>query len=310
MPSKHTPNVAQISGNANHLALVRQATAEWQQNTNPFAQLSRRLATTLLLEEQISLLAEVLATLVPFDQLTYRHQIGKQELVFRTGLGGQHRCEYRLNLQGENYGSLELTRRQRFAEDELVAIEQMLAVAICPIRNACQYATVQQAALTDSLTAVPNKRSLDQSLTQACSIAERHHEDYTLILCDLDHFKQVNDSFGHIIGDHLLKATAKEIEMAIRQSDGLYRFGGEEFAILLPHTAEQDAKVVAERIRQNIAGIRVNCGEKDVTVTVSAGVATRQWGESPEQWLARADEALYRAKGSGRNRIRIADRIG
>lgn len=309
MPSKHTPNVAHLGKQANQLALVRQAVTDWQQSDNPFLRLGRRLATTLSLETQIGILAEVLTDLVPFDQLTYRHQIGKQDFVYNTGLGGQHRCDYRLILEGVSYGSLTLTRRQRFADEELEAIEQSIGVAICQIRNACQFATVQQAALTDALTAIPNKRALDEALVRACCISDRHREDFTLLLCDLDHFKQVNDNHGHVIGDHLLKAAAAQIEQAIRSSDALYRFGGEEFAILLPHTLEQEARVVAERIRESIAGFSVDCGDTDVSVTCSLGVATRQRDESPEQWLARADEALYRAKDKGRNQTRVSDRI-
>lgn len=309
MPSKNTPNIARLGDSANQLAIIRQATADWQQNSNPFTVLSRRMATSLVLEELIAIFTEVLETLVRFDQLTYRHRIGKQDLVFRSGLGGQHRCEYRLSLQGEHYGELTLARRHRFDEVELTAIEQMLAIAICPIRNACQYAVIEQATLTDSLTSAPNKRALDLALSQACSVAERHRENYSLIICDLDHFKQVNDTYGHVIGDHLLKAAAREIELAVRSSDQSYRFGGEEFAVLLPHTEEKDAQVVAERIRRRIAKLTVDCGDDDVTVTVSAGVATRQRNESPEQWLARADEALYRAKSCGRNCTSIASRI-
>ncbi|SFM24999.1 GGDEF domain-containing protein [Marinobacter zhejiangensis] len=310
MSRKHTPGIAKIGEDPNQLANIRQATAEWQNNTNPFATLACRLATTLVLEEQIALFTETLQVLVPFDQLTYRHQIGKQEMILRHGMGGPHRCEYRLTLQGESYGAMTISRRQRFAEEELTAIEQMLAVAISHIRNACQYAAIEQTALTDALTAIPNKRALDEALTKACSIAERHCEDYTLILCDLDHFKQVNDNHGHIIGDHLLRACAKAIELAVRNSDALFRFGGEEFAVVLPHTSERDAQIVAERIRERVAEIKVNCGESDLAVTISAGIATRQRAETPEQWTARADEALYRAKKAGRNRTRIANRIG
>lgn len=308
MSSKH-PNVRTLKAQGSQLALIRQATQEWQDNANPYVRLARRLATTLALEELIALFAEELKELVPFDQLTYRHRIGRQDFMFATGLGGQHRCEYKLNLQGELLGTLTLTRRNRFHEDELGGIEQMLGVAICPIRNACQYASVEQAALTDALTAVPNKRALDEALSKACYISDRHRESYSLLLCDLDYFKRINDNYGHVIGDHILKAAAREIELAIRHSDSLFRFGGEEFAVLLPYSEESDARVVAERIRKRLADIQVHCGEQLVKVTGSLGVATRQDGEQPEQWLARADEALYRAKDQGRNQTRISDRI-
>ncbi|MDX1755593.1 MAG: GGDEF domain-containing protein [Marinobacter sp.] len=308
MSSKH-PNVEPLHKPSDQLALIKQATQDWQHNDNPLVRLCRRLSTSLSLEHLIAVVAEELSALVPYDQFTYRHRIGRQDFVYASGLGGRHRCEYNLNLQGESLGTLVLNRRARFADEELSAIEHLLGVAICPIRNACQYARVEQAALTDALTSVPNKRALDEALWKACCISDRHHEHYSLILCDLDRFKNINDSYGHVIGDHILKAAAREIEQAVRHSDSLFRFGGEEFAILLPHSEEEDAQVVAERIRTRVADIQVRCGDRQVKVTCSLGLATRQSGEHPEQWLARADEALYRAKNQGRNQTRTSDRI-
>ncbi|MBC7184635.1 MAG: GGDEF domain-containing protein, partial [Marinobacter sp.] len=125
----------------------------------------------------------------------------------------------------------------------------------------------------------------------------------------LDNFKRVNDNHGHVIGDHLLQVTAAELEKAVRTSDSVYRFGGEEFAILLPHTAEQAARDVAERIREAIAEIRIDAGEKALQVTTSCGVATFLPKESAQEWLARADDALYRAKHQGRNCTRVFSTI-
>ncbi|HAZ88350.1 MAG TPA: GGDEF domain-containing protein, partial [Marinobacter adhaerens] len=207
--------------------------------------------------------------------------------------------------EGVNYGTLVLQRRQRFSEQELEGVEMVLSAAICPIRNACQYVAIEQASLTDSLTGIPNKRALDDALQRSSLLSERHGEPYSLVLCDLDHFKTVNDTHGHVVGDHLLQLAACEIEKSIRTSDSVYRFGGEEFAILLPHTSEQDARDVAERVREAIAAIRVDGGEKELKVTTSCGVATFLPKEAPQAWLARADEALYRAKHQGRNCTRV-----
>lgn len=306
---KNVPSITKNGDQPRKLAELRQAYQEWNQEPDALTRLSRRLTTTLSLETQIGILAEELAETVPYDHLIYRHAIGSQDFVYASGMGGPHRCDYRLNLGGVNYGSLTLSRRKRFTEGELEGIELLLSAAICPIRNACRYATVEQAALTDSLTGVPNKRALDDAIDRACKVSDRHNEEYTLILCDLDHFKEVNDTYGHVIGDHILRETAREIETAIRSSDSLYRFGGEEFAVVLPHTGEAEAQVVAERIREHIAGISVNCGENNVTVTASSGVATRLREESPEQWVARADDALYRAKDHGRNCTRLSSTI-
>ena len=233
------------------------------------------------------------------------HRIARQDFVFSTGMGGPHRCEYRLSLEGHQYGTLTLHRRQRFSEEELTGIEMMLSGAICHIRNACQFIAIEQTALTDSLTGIGNKRALDEALQRASAMADRHGAPWSLILCDLDHFKLINDNHGHVVGDHILARTAEKLEQALRNSDTVYRFGGEEFAILLPHTNEQEARDVADRIRAAIESIRVDGGETPLTVTASCGVAMHLTDEQPEQWLARADEALYRAKAAGRNCTRV-----
>lgn len=295
---------------ARNLAALRRACVQWRQNDDVFSRLQRRLATTLSLETLIGLFADEVMSLVPFDHLIYRHQIGTQEFIYASGMGGPHRCDYKLTLEGINYGGLTLSRRVRFAEEELEMLEQLLGVAICPIRNACQYASVQQAALTDSLTGIPNKRALDEALARECSRGDRHGDTCTLILCDLDHFKQINDNHGHVVGDHILKAVAQELRKATRNCDELYRFGGEEFAIVLPHTDQDQAHQVAERIREFIATIRVNCGETDVCTSASFGLAMRFRDENPDQWVARADHTLYGAKRAGRNCTRVADAIG
>ncbi len=302
---KNIPSIQQSSAQPQKLAALRQAHQDWNNTPDVLTRLTRRLSTTLSLELQLAILAEEIAAVVPFSALNYRHRIGKQDFVYATGMGGPHRCEYRLSLEGANYGTLVLQRRQRFTEQELEGVEMMLSAAICPLRNACQYVAIEQASLTDSLTGIPNKRALDDALQRASLLSERHGEPYSLVLCDLDHFKAVNDTHGHVVGDHLLQIAAAELERSVRTSDTVYRFGGEEFAILLPHTPEQDAKDVAERVREAIAAIRVDGGEKELSITTSCGVATFLPKESPQAWLARADEALYRAKHQGRNCTRV-----
>lgn len=290
----------------NRLAALREARQAWTRADDPVARLYRRVSTTLALEQLLGIFAEELGSALPFGQLVYRHRIGHQDFVFSHGLGGTHRCDYQLTLEGMNYGSLALTRRNRFSEDELEVIEFLLGILICPLRNACQYALVEQAALTDSLTEIPNKRALDMALRRDCSISDRHGDDFALILCDLDYFKDVNDSYGHVLGDHILKAVAGALADATREGDSIFRFGGEEFAILLPHADATAGREIADRIRAAIHEICIPCGKDLVKVTASAGVAAHCRGETPEQWLARADDALYRAKDGGRNCTRVS----
>lgn len=309
MSGNTTPFTARKSDQPRKLAALRKASNQWQEADDVFSRLSRRMTTSLSLEALVAIFADELAQVIPYDHLMYRNTIGAQEFVYASGMGGQHRCDFRLTLEGTNYGGLTLTRRSRFSEEELEGVERLLAVVICPIRNACQYTAIQQAAHTDALTNIPNKRALDNALAKGCCLSDRHGDDYTLILCDLDNFKKVNDTHGHVVGDFILQAVAQELAKATRNSDSIYRFGGEEFAIILPHTAETEARQVADRIREYTSRISVNCGDTNVSTTASAGVAMRQIGETPLEWLARADDALYRAKDQGRNCTRVADFI-
>ncbi|MCM0612229.1 GGDEF domain-containing protein [Marinobacter sediminum] len=302
---KHIPSIQRPGSQPQKLAALRQAHQDWNSAPDVFTKLTRRLSTTLSLETQLGILAEELGSIVPFDSLNYHHRVARRDFVFATGMGGPHRCEYRLNLEGVSLGTLTLHRRQKFSEEELQGIEMIIGAAICPLRNACQYLAIEQASLTDSLTGIPNKRAMDESLERTTQLADRHHEDYSLILCDLDHFKSVNDNHGHVVGDHLLQLAAEALERSLRTSDTVYRFGGEEFAILLPHTNDEDAKDVADRIRKAVCDIEIDCGGTKLSITASCGVAMHIEEELPGQWVARADEALYRAKSQGRNCTRV-----
>ncbi|AOY87877.1 GGDEF domain-containing protein [Marinobacter salinus] len=302
---KHIPSIQRSSSQHQKLAALRQAHQDWNNAPDVLTRLTRRLSTTLSLENQLGILAEELGAIVPFDSFNYRHRIARRDFVFATGMGGPHRCEYRLNLEGASFGTLTLHRRKKFSEEELQGVEMIISAAICPLRNACQYIAIEQAALTDSLTGIPNKRAMDEALERAGQLADRHHQDYSLILCDLDHFKAVNDKHGHVVGDHLLQLAAEAVERALRTSDSVYRFGGEEFAVLLPHTSDENAKDVGDRIRKAVSGLEIDCGGTRLSITASCGVALHSEGESPEQWLARADEALYRAKSQGRDCTRV-----
>jgi len=154
---------------------------------------------------------------------------------------------------------------------------------------------------TDALTGLANRRYFMERLSGAISHAERHQRALSVLMIDLDHFKQVNDRFGHAGGDAVLEATSAQLRRDARASDLPARLGGEEFALLLPDTTCKQASLVAERFRTSMAGLRPLGGEQ--AVTASVGVAERHDGEDGDAVLAHADEALYAAKAAGRNRV-------
>jgi diguanylate cyclase (GGDEF)-like protein/hemerythrin-like metal-binding protein len=165
---------------------------------------------------------------------------------------------------------------------------------------ASRNAALRGMALTDELTGLSNRHGLEAAMRTETERAERYGQSLALVMFDLDHFKRVNDSWGHAAGDAVLKRTADIVGALIRESDSLYRWGGEEFVVLAPHTSFAGAMALAEKIRQTVERETYPVAER---MNVSLGVAEWRRGEDRQAFFGRVDTALYRAKNSGRNRV-------
>jgi diguanylate cyclase len=164
----------------------------------------------------------------------------------------------------------------------------------------------KSAALVDFLTGTPNRKALDEKFAEYAGEAVPGDKDLCLLMIDIDHFKKFNDKYGHIIGDEVLKFVAKRVKEIVRGRDFFARFGGEEFAVLLPQTPLPGAKVAAENIRKFFAEATMKTVAESLklgTITVSIGVACYRRDESFEELIKRSDQALYYAKNAGRNRV-------
>ncbi len=163
-------------------------------------------------------------------------------------------------------------------------------------------------ASVDFLTGVANRKAFDEHLTAFAGEASAGDHDLCLLLIDIDHFKRFNDTYGHIVGDEVLKFVARKIRKLVKGGDFLARFGGEEFAVILPRTSLHGAKIVAENIRNffSQASLKSSATSKKLGVlTVSIGAAVYRPDESLEIFINRSDQALYFAKETGRNRVAI-----
>lgn len=167
----------------------------------------------------------------------------------------------------------------------------------------------QALATTDSLTGLANRRLFNERLADEFQRAKRYHGTLSLLMVDIDRFKAVNDRYGHLAGDEVLKQLARILARAMRDVDSAARYGGEEFAAILPQTDQAGALVIAERVRTTVQESRFDLGTGDaIRVTVSIGVGVLDHAlERPEELTARADTGLYRAKKSGRNRVEIGE---
>jgi two-component system cell cycle response regulator len=155
---------------------------------------------------------------------------------------------------------------------------------------------------TDALTFLPNRRQIIGDLQREVIFADRYGTPLTISLLDIDHFKKINDTYGHIVGDDVLRSLAGELRDHIRYPDTIGRYGGEEFLVVLPHSTLRAASQQAERLCRHVRSLLIKSGEKEIAVTVSIGIA--QYKIQNEDWQAllnRADAALYSAKNNGRD---------
>jgi diguanylate cyclase (GGDEF)-like protein len=182
--------------------------------------------------------------------------------------------------------------------------EWLASQAAIALENAKLHHLVQRQATTDDLTGLVNRRRFIEALESEIVRANTFHSPLSVVLGDLDHFKLVNDRFGHQTGDEVLRQFAGLVRAHLRDVDVPGRIGGEEFAILLPETDAAGAVAVAERVRRSLRSLRPG-PERGTPVTASFGVAELATGETGDELLRRADVALYRAKSEGRNTVRV-----
>ena len=175
------------------------------------------------------------------------------------------------------------------------------------LSNARQHRTVEQQALVDSLTGLANRRLCTAALEKELARAERFDEPLALVLADIDDFKNINDRWGHPTGDEVLKAFAACLRESVREIDLAGRWGGEEFALLLPGTDLEGGRRLAERIRELVGGHRQLAPDgAEIRVSASFGVASFPLVSGQNQLVAAADAALYEAKRSGKDRVVVS----
>lgn len=269
--------------------------------TEMHLRLMNLLQTTLDLSQLLQLFHQAVQDVVPVGSLQYRSDIHNAQV--NVGRDAAHSCHYRLLTERDYLGEMVFTRSKRFSERELETLESLITHLICPLRNALLYREAVRTALSDQLTGVGNRVALERHLEREVALNKRYHEPLSVLVLDVDFFKRINDTHGHTAGDCVLKDVARLITNACRQTDAVFRFGGEEFVVLLNRTDTEGAYVIAERIRQAIADATTTYGEHSIQATASIGIATMHEGETIHELFDRADRALYAAKDAGRNRV-------
>ncbi len=257
------------------------------------------LQTTLELEEVITLFHREISKVITYDSLHYLHQDMLCDIS--TASHSHHKCTYRLEMNTVWLGELTLTRSKKFSDIDTQLIEELLCKLIYPLRNCLLYRQARNSALQDKLTGLHNRTAFDESLKREIGLASRQQIPLSLIVLDIDNFKTINDTYGHNAGDTALQMLATTIIETMRSSDIVFRYGGEEFTLILSNADKKAAQLVAERIRVATSQLSCNDGKRTFGFTVSLGVAQFKQGETASNLFDRADGAVYQAKKAGRN---------
>ena len=206
----------------------------------------------------------------------------------------------------EHYRNEEEQREKRLTEHIALLQERLTEMEDELEQSKKSFKEQKHKATIDSLTGLPNREAYQQRINDELTRFQRYGSPLSLVICDIDHFKKINDSYGHLAGDKVLQLIARLLQKNIRDTDFIARFGGEEFIILMPETTADQALVAAEKIRKLIESSPFNFRKERVSVTISIGIAEFQENETPNSAFERADIALYEVKRSGRNGSQLA----
>jgi diguanylate cyclase (GGDEF)-like protein len=258
--------------------------------------------------DQRALLPVILETMIEATGAVGGRLLADGREVARAGERGEEREALKRELGGEDVGwdgLLVLHPPPGGFSDEARELARWLASqASIALENARLHTVVKEQAVTDALTGLANRRRFIEELAEEVSRAERYGGPLAVVLADLDDFKAVNDRFGHLTGDEVLKAFATVLRERLREADLPARIGGEEFAILLRETDLAGGTELAEQLRSRLAALRLTAPDgRRLSVTASFGISAYPQARSEDQLLPLADAALYRAKALGKNRV-------
>jgi diguanylate cyclase (GGDEF)-like protein/PAS domain S-box-containing protein len=272
---------------------------------SPVAMVLTKIAdsTVLLANRRAAAMFEVPLTAIqgrnaPAHWVNLSERTKYLEHVFRHGRIDDFEAEMR-SASGRTFWARLSGQRLRFAGDDA-----LLAAIVDVTEQRQTQENLRELATHDPLTGVYNRRHVEEVLRTELERAQRHERPLAVAMLDADHFKRINDTYGHQTGDEVLRAISSRCQKTLRANDVMGRYGGEEFVVVFPETTLEEASVVAERLRVEIAQNPIQIGDSTLGVTVSIGVAALAPGQNMEKLFQRADSALYTAKQDGRNLVR------
>lgn len=253
--------------------------------------LLEQLQTTLELREIINKFALEVAKHIDFSGLKFSGPEG--EATARGSRLGKLEKQFDLIVENEYLGKLTYSLNRTLTVKDSKMLQELHQYLSYPVRNAIAYSNALKLAMQDGLTGLGNRRYFDEQLKRAINHAKRQNLDIGMVVCDLNKFKAINDTFGHHVGDKVLVQFAKALKASVRESDSVFRFGGDEFVILVEDASKESLDIINHRVKKAMA--------KDATLakyqlTCSLGATFMKRTDSAESFFERADQALYERK--------------
>jgi diguanylate cyclase (GGDEF)-like protein len=266
-------------------------------------ELSSLLSQNIELEKIIDIFSDEIRKEVP--HIGYHYDHSEIDATFSQGQSAEYSANYRLSVENKSIGELTFFRHHRFSSEEICELEELLCSLIYPLKHAALYQVALASAYSDHLTGLKNRSSMENCLPREIDLAKRHQQSMAILVMDLDGFKQINDNYGHDIGDQVLREVGTVIMKAVRNTDLIYRYGGDEFVGGLVQTDLEGALDVSERIRLGVEKLTMVTNLPIDKMNISIGLTMVCFTDSFTQVFKRADKALYSAKLAGKNRIKV-----
>lgn len=264
--------------------------------------LSHNLQSTLDLRATLENFLNNIADTVSVSGISYFGNAATRKIEI--GKLAPHTADYNIRSDTANLGKIVFHRSKRFLEGELAVLEVLIGILFYPLRNALMYQEALENSMRDPLTGIGNRQALENSFEREVKLAQRHKRNLSVLMMDIDHFKLVNDQHGHGDGDKVLTHVASLIKESLRETDQLFRYGGEEFIVLLHNADNCSANLTAERIRRHLSVNTIKLERGELAVTISIGLTSlTNANDSSSTLFNLADQALYQAKNEGRNRV-------
>jgi diguanylate cyclase (GGDEF)-like protein len=266
-------------------------------------ELSSLLSQNIELEKIIDIFSDEIRKEVP--HIGYHYDHSEIDTTFSQGESAEYSANYRLSVENKSIGELTFFRHHRFSSEEIFELEELLCSLIYPLKHAALYQVALTSAYSDHLTGLKNRSSMENCLPREIDLAKRHQQSMAILVMDLDGFKQINDNYGHDIGDQVLREVGTVIMKAVRNTDLIYRYGGDEFVGGLVQTDLEGALDVSERIRLGVEKLTMVTNLPIDKMNISIGLTMVCFTDSFTQAFKRADKALYSAKLAGKNQIKV-----